>query len=46
MGLDVVEASSGMGMHLKDLPPYILERQMKVGLIIYAHREHMKQMPI
>lgn len=30
MGLDIVEATSGMGMHLKDIPPNILERQMKV----------------
>jgi hypothetical protein len=30
MGLDMVEATSGMGMHLKDIPPAILERQMKV----------------
>ncbi|KAJ5689365.1 hypothetical protein N7462_003757 [Penicillium macrosclerotiorum] len=29
MGLDIVEATSGMGMHLKDIPPKILERQMK-----------------
>ncbi|KAJ5647334.1 hypothetical protein N7490_003706 [Penicillium lividum] len=29
MGLDMVEATSGMGMHLKDIPPAILERQMK-----------------
>ncbi|KAJ5109346.1 hypothetical protein N7456_006021 [Penicillium angulare] len=29
MGLDIVEATSGMGMHLKDIPPEILERQMK-----------------
>ncbi|KAJ5794710.1 hypothetical protein N7457_001309 [Penicillium paradoxum] len=29
MGLDVVESISGMGMHLKDIPPHILERQMK-----------------
>ncbi|GLI74924.1 hypothetical protein PoHVEF18_003173 [Penicillium ochrochloron] len=29
MGLDIVEATSGMGMHLKDIPPNILERQMK-----------------
>ncbi|KAJ6097560.1 hypothetical protein N7499_001934 [Penicillium canescens] len=29
MGLDIVEAISGMGMHLKDIPPQILERQMK-----------------
>lgn len=32
MGLDMVEATSGMGMHLKDIPPAILERQMKVGI--------------
>ncbi|CEJ60339.1 hypothetical protein PMG11_08916 [Penicillium brasilianum] len=29
MGLDIVEATSGMGMHLKDIPPNILERQFK-----------------
>ncbi|KAJ6110336.1 Integral membrane protein [Penicillium sp. IBT 16267x] len=29
MGLAMVEATSGMGMHLKDIPPAILERQMK-----------------
>ncbi|KAF7716694.1 Uncharacterized protein PECH_008618 [Penicillium ucsense] len=29
MGLDIVEATSGMGMHLADIPPDILERQMK-----------------
>ncbi|KAJ5099574.1 hypothetical protein N7532_006575 [Penicillium argentinense] len=29
MGLDIVEATSGMGMHLKDIPPDIFERQMK-----------------
>ncbi|KAJ5906745.1 uncharacterized protein N7473_003661 [Penicillium subrubescens] len=29
MGLDIVEGTSGMGMHLKDIPPNILERQMK-----------------
>ncbi|KAI2793853.1 hypothetical protein POX_a00440 [Penicillium oxalicum] len=29
MGLDIVEATSGMGMHLADIPPEILERQMK-----------------
>ncbi|KAF3395979.1 hypothetical protein F1880_006955 [Penicillium rolfsii] len=29
MGLDIVEATSGMGMHLKDIPPNILERQLK-----------------
>lgn len=32
MGLDIVEATSGIGMHLKDIPPHILERQMKVSL--------------
>lgn len=32
MGLDIVEATSGMGMHLKDIPPMILERQLKVIL--------------
>lgn len=31
MGLDIVEATSGMGMHLKDIPPHILVRQLKVG---------------
>lgn len=30
MGLDIVEATSGMGMHIKDIPPEILARQMKV----------------
>lgn len=30
MGLDIAEATSGMGMHLKDIPPMILERQLKV----------------
>lgn len=34
MGLDIVEATSGMGMHLKDIPPHILVRQLKVGDII------------
>ncbi|KAJ5908903.1 hypothetical protein N7495_001585 [Penicillium taxi] len=29
MGLDIVEVESGMGMHLKDIPPQIFERQMK-----------------
>ncbi|KAJ5775559.1 uncharacterized protein N7511_000570 [Penicillium nucicola] len=29
MGLDIVEALSGMGTHIKDIPPHILERQMK-----------------
>ncbi|OQE26018.1 hypothetical protein PENFLA_c007G09300 [Penicillium flavigenum] len=29
MGLDIIEAVSGMGVHLKDIPPNILERQMK-----------------
>ncbi|OQE12626.1 hypothetical protein PENVUL_c001G05067 [Penicillium vulpinum] len=29
MGLDIVEAVSGIGMHFKDIPPHILERQMK-----------------
>ncbi|KAJ5947522.1 hypothetical protein N7466_000537 [Penicillium verhagenii] len=29
MSLDMIEATSGMGMHLKDIPPAILERQMK-----------------
>ncbi|KAJ5134425.1 Conidiation-specific protein Con-10 [Penicillium atrosanguineum] len=29
MGLDIVEATSGMGMHVKDIPPMILERQLK-----------------
>ncbi|KAJ5562498.1 Integral membrane protein [Penicillium sp. DV-2018c] len=29
MALDVIEAVSGMGMHLEDIPPHILERQMK-----------------
>ncbi|KAJ5182901.1 hypothetical protein N7492_000517 [Penicillium capsulatum] len=29
MALDMVEATSGMGMHMKDIPPEILERQMK-----------------
>ncbi|KAJ5831919.1 Integral membrane protein [Penicillium riverlandense] len=29
MGLDIVEATSGMGMHIKLIPPNILERQMK-----------------
>lgn len=36
MGLDIVEATSGMGMHLKDIPPNILERQMKVRSL-YPH---------
>jgi len=30
MGLDIVEATSGMGMHGKDIPPDILQRQLKV----------------
>lgn len=30
MSLDIIEAVSGMGMHLADIPPHILERQMKV----------------
>ncbi|KAJ5665289.1 uncharacterized protein N7477_007737 [Penicillium maclennaniae] len=29
MVLDIVEATNGMGMHLKDIPPMILERQLK-----------------
>ncbi|KAJ5176784.1 uncharacterized protein N7482_002661 [Penicillium canariense] len=29
MGLDIVEATSGMGMHMKEIPPNILERQLK-----------------
>ncbi|CAI7627029.1 unnamed protein product [Penicillium glandicola] len=29
MALDIIEAVSGMGTHLKDIPPNILERQMK-----------------
>ncbi|CAL5871356.1 uncharacterized protein PFLUO_LOCUS5606 [Penicillium psychrofluorescens] len=29
MGLDIIEATSGMGMHIKMIPPNILERQMK-----------------
>ncbi|KAK9859080.1 hypothetical protein MYU51_016067 [Penicillium brevicompactum] len=29
MSLDIIEAVSGMGMHLADIPPHILERQMK-----------------
>ncbi|KGO65322.1 hypothetical protein PITC_015900 [Penicillium italicum] len=29
MALDVIEAVSGMGVHMKDIPPSILERQMK-----------------
>ncbi|CAG8895691.1 unnamed protein product [Penicillium egyptiacum] len=29
MALDIIEAVSGMGVHLKDIPPSILERQMK-----------------
>lgn len=32
MALDIIEAVSGMGVHIKDIPPSILERQMKVGL--------------
>jgi hypothetical protein len=32
MGLDIVEATSGMGMHIKLIPPNILERQMKVSI--------------
>jgi hypothetical protein len=31
MALDIVEAVSGMGTHIKDIPPDILERQMKVS---------------
>ncbi|KAJ5796903.1 uncharacterized protein N7518_005443 [Penicillium psychrosexuale] len=29
MGLDIIEAVSGMGVHFKDIPPNIFERQMK-----------------
>ncbi|KGO43317.1 hypothetical protein PEX1_088880 [Penicillium expansum] len=29
MALDIIEAVSGMGVHIKDIPPSILERQMK-----------------
>ncbi|CAI7576473.1 unnamed protein product [Penicillium bialowiezense] len=29
MSLDIIEAVSGMGMHIADIPPHILERQMK-----------------
>ncbi|KAJ5836416.1 hypothetical protein N7447_002442 [Penicillium robsamsonii] len=29
MGLDIVECVSGIGTHIKDIPPPILERQMK-----------------
>ncbi|KAJ5199292.1 hypothetical protein N7472_004496 [Penicillium cf. griseofulvum] len=29
MGLDIVECVSGIGTHIKDIPPAILERQMK-----------------
>ncbi|KAG0156121.1 hypothetical protein PDIDSM_3297 [Penicillium digitatum] len=29
MALDIIEAVSGMGVHLKNIPPSILERQMK-----------------
>lgn len=32
MSLDIIEALSGMGVHFKDIPPNILERQMKVSL--------------
>lgn len=37
MGLDIVEAVSGMGMHLKDIPPPILERQMKVSMPYFSN---------
>jgi len=33
MGLDILEATSGMGMHLKDIPPMIRERQFRVRSI-------------
>lgn len=32
MALDIIEAVSGMGVHVKDIPPSILMRQMKVSL--------------
>lgn len=44
MGLDIIEATSGMGMHLKDIPPNILERQMKVyqtPVFIHLKRCHL-----
>lgn len=43
MGLDIVEATSGMGMHLKDIPPNILERQLKVCLILSTDRNLSNQ---
>lgn len=37
MALDMIEATSGMGMHVKDIPPEILRRQMKVRYNITHH---------
>lgn len=40
MALDMIEATSGMGMHMKNIPPNILERQMKARSI-YLHNPNL-----